>query len=268
MESSMSGKWVITVLAWLIYGFLLAPTLVVVIASFNAGAFLTFPPQGLSFRWYNTFFHNRVFLDAIETSLYVALIATGVSGIISTMAALYAARSTPSVSGAVRLALTLPLILPEVLSAIGLLFFFYATGLGVRYSIALVFGHVLITLPFIYINVSNALRGFDWSWEMAARSLGASPVRAFRRVTFPLILPGIMNGCLFAFIASFDSFSTSFLLKDIGTATLPIQLFDYLRLNFTPEAAAVSTVTVAVTTFLVFVMEKFILPTSLDEKEK
>lgn len=250
------GRRLLSGLCLLIYLFLLAPILVVMIASLNAGAFLTFPPHGLSLRWYRAFLHNRVFLDAFGTSIEVATIATVISGVVGTSAALYAARASRALADGVRLMMTLPLLLPEVLSAIGLLFFFYGIGIGVHHSFALIAGHVLLTLPFVYINVSTALRGFDISWELAARGLGASPWTAFRRITMPLIKPGIISGCLFAFIVSFDAFSTSFLLKDLGSATLPLQLFDYLRLNFTPEAAAVSSFSVLATVLVMLASER------------
>ncbi|MDT8872193.1 hypothetical protein RAA17_15920 [Komagataeibacter rhaeticus] len=121
--------------------FLLAPILVVVLASFNAGAFLTFPPQGLSLRWYRTFFHNAVFLRAFIESMEIAVAATSISAVIGTMAALFSMRTTPALANIVRLGMTLPLVLPEVLTAIGLLFFFYAMGIGVHYSVALLVGH-------------------------------------------------------------------------------------------------------------------------------
>ncbi|ATU72762.1 ABC transporter permease [Komagataeibacter rhaeticus] len=253
----MNMPRLLPVLCCAVYFFLLAPILVVVLASFNAGAFLTFPPQGLSLRWYRTFFHNAVFLRAFIESMEIAVAATSISAVIGTMAALFSMRTTPALANIVRLGMTLPLVLPEVLTAIGLLFFFYAMGIGVHYSVALLVGHVLLTLPFIYINVSTSLRSFDPSWELAARSLGASPFVTFYRVTMPLMKSGLTSGCLFGFIVSFDAFSTSFLLKDVGTATLPIQLFDYLRLNFTPEAAAVSTFSIIVT-FLIVIMTKTI----------
>jgi len=243
----MGRNRLLSVLCVLVYIYLLAPIVVVVIASFNAGPFLTFPPQGLSLRWYWTFMHNAVFVQAFATSIKVALIATSVSAVVGSMAALFAARARPVAAETVRLAMLAPLLLPEVLTAIGLLFYFYALGIGLHHSAALIAGHILLTLPFVYINVSTSLRGFDWSWEQAARSLGASPFTTFWRVTLPIIRPGLVSGCLFAFIVSFDAFSTSFLLKDIGAATLPIELFDYLRLNFTPEAAAVSSFTVFAT---------------------
>ena len=242
----------------LVYIFLLAPIVVVVAASFNAGAFLTFPPQGLSLRWYVTFFENEVFMRAIRTSLFVALITTVISGTIGTAAALYAVQFAGRLKEAVRLAMLAPLLLPEVLTAIALLFFVYAIGIGTRTMVGMIAGHVLITLPFVFINVSAALESFDPSWDLAARSLGADRLTRFRRIMLPLIKSGVIGGCLFAFIISFDTFTISFMLKGIGTSTLPIQLFDYLRTNFTPEAAAVSSLSIALTVAVVLVTEKLL----------
>ncbi len=247
---------VLTLYCLLVYAFLLAPILVVVGASFNAGNFLTFPPQGLSFRWYVVFFNNEVFMRAIRTSLWVAAVSTVVSGIIGTMAAIYYVLHSGRAKETVRIALLAPLLLPEVLTAIALLFFVYAIGLGTQNMVGMIVGHVLITLPFVFINVSASLESFDPSWDMAARSLGADRFTRFRRIMLPMIKSGVIGGCLFAFIISFDVFTISFLLKGIGTSTLPIQLFDYLRTNFTPEAAAVSTVSIVLTLAVVIVAEK------------
>jgi len=238
--------------------FLLAPIFVVVAASLNAGAFLTFPPQGLSLRWYVTFFENEVFMRAIRTSLWVALVATVVSGAIGTAAAVYAVQFAGRLKDAVRLAMLAPLLLPEVLTAIALLFFVYAVGIGTSTMTGMLAGHVLITLPFVFINVSAALESFDPAWDLAARSLGAGRLARFRRIMLPLIKSGVIAGCLFAFVVSFDTFTISFLLKGVGMSTLPIQLFDYLRTNFTPEAAAVSSVSVALTVAVVLVTEKLL----------
>lgn len=252
----MRSRRLLDAFCWLIYLFLLAPIVVVAGASFNAGAFLTFPPQGLSLRWYATFFHNDVFLAAIRTSLIVAGLATLISAVIGTAATFYYVRHAGRRREAVRLMLLAPLLLPDVLTAIALLFFLYMIGIGTRSMVGLVIGHVLITLPFVFLNVSASLETFDRSWELAARSLGAGFWLRFRRIVLPLIRPGIIGGCLFAFIISFDTFSISFLLKGIGMSTLPIQLFDYLRMNFTPEAAAVSTLSIALTLVVVIVAEK------------
>lgn len=241
-----------------VYAFLLAPILVVVGASFNSGNFLAFPPEGLSFRWYEVFFANEVFLDAIVNSLQIAIIATVVSCLIGTAAALYYVRYAGGGREWLRLSILSPLLLPEVLTAIALLFFVYEIGIGTDYQAGMIVGHILITLPFVFLNVAAAVHGLDPGLEAAARSLGASRWTAFFRITLPLIKPGVINGCLFAFIISFDTYSISFLLKDIGTSTLPLQLLEYLRFNFTPEAAAVSTVSVVMTLIVVIATEKLV----------
>ena len=122
--------------------------------------------------------------------------------------------------------------------------------------VGLVVGHVLLTLPFVFMNVSASLESFDPDWDLAARSLGAGRVMRFRRIMLPMIKPGVIGGCLFAFIISFDTFTMSFLLKSVGTSTLPSQLFDYLKTNFTPEAAAVSSFSVGLTMLVVVFTEK------------
>ena len=159
---------------------------------------------------------------------------------------------------AVQLAMLLPLLLPEILTAIALLFFVYEIGIGTRTMIGLVVGHIVMTLPFVFINVAASLESFDrpGTWRHA-RSAPARCTR-FRRIMLPLIKPGVIGGCLFAFITSFDAFTISFLLKGIGFTTLPVQLLDYLRTNFTPEAAAVSSVNIALTIIVVFIAEKLL----------
>lgn len=241
----------LTLLRTSVYIFLLAPILIVVLASLNAGNFLTFPPQGLSLRWFWTFLQNDVFINAIIYSAVLAALATSVSLVIGTMAALYFVRHATREAEAVRIGVLLPLILPEILTAIALLFFFYEIGIGTSHRIALFTGHVLMTLPFVFLNVTTSLQGRDDSIELAARTLGASRYTAFRRITLPLIAPGLATGAVFAFIISFDTFGISFILKGTGSAPLPIQLYDYLRFNFTPEAAAVSTVSILLTLILV-----------------
>ncbi len=154
--------------------------------------------------------------------------------------------------------LLLPLMLPEILTAIALLFFLYATGIGTTTMFGLVVGHILVTLPYVFTNVASSLFNYDASIEQAARSLGATPATTFRRITLPLIKPGIITGALFAFVISFDLFNMSLLLKGIGMTTLPLQLFDYLRWDFDPTAAAVSTVSILLTFGVVFWIDRVV----------
>jgi putative spermidine/putrescine transport system permease protein len=242
----------------LIYAFLLAPIVIVAVASLNDGAFLTFPPKALSLRWYVVFFENEVFMRAIRTSLWVASVATAISGVIGTAAAIYYVQYAGRWRPTLRLAMLSPLLLPEILTAIALLFFVYQIGIGTRTMAGMIVGHVVITMPFVFINVVASMESYDPAWTLAARSLGAGGFTRLRRIILPLIKPGVIGGCLFAFIASFDTFTISFFLKGIGFSTLPIQLLDYLRTNFTPEAAAVATLSVVLTIVVVFVTERLL----------
>lgn len=241
-----------------VYVFLLLPIAIVVLASLNAGEYLKFPPDGLSLRWYWSFFNNQPFMDAFQLSFRVAATASVCATLIGTAAALYYVRFAGRWREGFRFTVLGPLLLPEILTAIALLFFYYQIGVGTRSPVGLQLGHVLITTPFVFLSVCSALYNISPSLEEAARSLGASPATTFRRVTLPLIKPGVITGAMFAFIISFDLFNMSLLLKGIGSTTLPIQLFDYLRWDFDPTAAAVSTVSIVMTLTVVLVTDRLV----------
>jgi len=252
------GKLILNVFVIAVYIFLMAPIVLIVILSLNSGEFLLFPIEGVSLRWFGALWNSRQFMDAIGTSFQVAVISTFVSGIFGTLAAIYCIRFAHRMRGALRLFMMAPLLIPEILTAIALLFFMYQIGIGTRYSIGLQIGHIVVTFPYVFLNVSSALFNFDKSLEEASRSLGASPLMTFRRVTLPLIKPGVITGCLFAFIISFDIFNISLLLKGIGTTTLPVQLFDYLRWDFDPTAAAVSSLSIIMTLIAILIFDRFV----------
>ena len=255
----------------LVYVYLLTPLVVVVLASVNAGEFLTFPPEGFSLRWYVSFFESEAFMGSLFFSLRVAFFATIISTALGVTVALYVVRFAGRWRERLRLFILLPLLLPEILTAIALLFFYYnaeafframgfdlGSGMFRNSVLGLLIGHVLITLPFVFLGISASLYNFDHSLEEAARSLGASRLTTFRRVTLPIIKPGIIAGGLLAFIISFDLFNISLLLKGIGVATLPIQLFDYVRWEFDPTAAAVATVSIVITVIAILITEKLV----------
>ncbi len=252
------GKFLLNAFVIAVYVFLMAPIVLIVILSLNSGEFLLFPIDGVSFRWFVALWNSRQFTDAIATSLQVAAISTVVSGVLGTLAAIYCIRFADRMRGALRLFMMAPLLIPEILTAIALLFFMYQIGIGTRYSIGLQIGHIVVTFPYVFLSVSSALFNFDRSLEEASRSLGASPFMTFRRVTLPLIKPGVITGCLFAFIISFDIFNISLLLKGIGTTTLPVQLFDYLRWDFDPTAAAVSSLSIFMTLVAILILDRFV----------
>jgi len=239
-----------------VYVFLLLPIAIVVVMSLNAGEYLAFPPRGVSLRWYGTFLRSEPFTTAFLRSVMVALAAAALASVIATPAALFYVRHLRRGREKYRLTMLAPLLLPEVLTAIALLFFFNQYFLGTRIVIPLVIGHVVITMPFVFLTVTSALHNLPPGVEEAARTLGAGGWTAFRRVTFPLIKSGIVTGAMLAFIMSFDNVNISLLLKPLGTSTLPIQLFDYLRYDFDPTAAAVSTISVTLTLLVVFGIDR------------
>ncbi|MHA6642703.1 ABC transporter permease [Mesorhizobium sp. A623] len=248
--------WLFLGLVAAIYIFLMFPIVLVVLLSFNSGEFLAFPLEGFSLRWFEALFSNKRFLDATLYSVVLAAVAMIVNGVIGTLAAIYVARYAGGYRDRIRLVMTSPLLVPEILTAIALLFYFYETGIGTDYSIGIQVGHIVVTFPYVFLNVSSALFNFDSSQEEAARSLGAGSWMRFRRVTLPAIKPGIITGCLFAFVISFDIFNISLLLKSLGNNTLPLELFDYLRFNFDPTAAAIASLSIFLTFAAILVIDR------------
>ena len=271
MTRAKIGRGLYLGLVGLIYVFLLTPLVIVVLASFNAGEYLSFPPEGFSLRWYVKFLNSASFMQSLWFSFKLALLCTLVSTVLGTMVALYVVRFAGKWREHLRVLIIMPLLLPEILTAIALLFFYYNIEAGFKMIgldifsgmfrnsfLGLLIGHVLITLPFVFLGISASLYNFDMSLEEAARSLGAGKFTTFRRITLPLVKPGIIAGGLLAFIISFDLFNISLLLKGVGTATLPIQLFDYVRWDFDPTAAAVSSVSIAITLVAIVLTERLV----------
>jgi len=257
MRRRRPGHYAFLGLVVLLYVFLIAPIAVVVIASLNAGRFLVFPPEGLSLQWYVKFLDSGPFVRSFLFSLRLAALVTVITTVIGTAAALYAVRHARE-SGVLRLVLVAPLQLPGIMTALALLIFYYGVGLGGTSYFGLLMGHVVVCTPYAFLTVSAVLYNFDRSLEEAARSLGAGAFTTFRRVTLPIIKGGVISGAVFAFITSFDQFPISLLLSGVGTTTLPIQVFDYLRFSFDPTAAAVGTVNILITLGVVILTERLV----------
>lgn len=240
----------------LVYVFLLLPLVIVILASFNSSSYLAFPPAGFSLRWYGEFFRSSAFMDALWTSVVVGVVTAAGAVLLGAPAALFFVRFLRKRREEFRLALIAPMLLPEVLTAIALLFYFSQISFGTQTMVPLTIGHIVITVPYVFLTVSSALYNLPPSVEEAARTLGASPWIAFRRITLPLIKSGVVTGAILAFIMSFDNINISLLLKPVGSSTLPIQLFDYLRYDFDPTAAAAATVSVGITMLAVLVVDR------------
>ena len=204
-----------------------------VAASLTAGDFMRLPPEGLSLRWFARFFQRGDLVEALLMSLQIAVVTTLVTSVVALMAALGSQALSRRLAVWFQIAMTLPLLIPELLTAIGLLFFLYKIGLG-KTVLGLQIGHIVLAFPYCFVSVAAALRQIDPALDDASGSLGASGWQTFRRVTLPLAMPGLVMGAVFAFITSFDLYTVSLLLKPIGGNTLPLALFDFLTYEFTP----------------------------------
>lgn len=235
---------VLVAVAALTAALLLLPTLVVVLASLTSTAYLSFPPAGISVRWFARVFASAEILRAGRTSLVVAALATAGALILGVVTAF------PLVRGRFRgrdglLAFTLaPLMLPSIVLGVALLFFF--GFLGIRLSLAtLVASHVLITFPYVLRTSAAALTQVDVALEEAAANLGATSWQTLRHVTLPLLVPGLAVGAGFAFIESFDNLALSIFVAGQRQETLPMRLFQLLVSDIDPVVAAVSTTLIA-----------------------
>ena len=223
------------VICGLIFFFLIAPILVMIPLSFNAEDFFTFTPEmlalspeGYSLKHYEDFFTNPDWQQALRNSLLIAPVATLLSVSLGTLAAI--GLSQPHVPGrqVIMAILISPMIVPLIISAAGMYFFYSRIGLQGTYW-GVVLAHAALGIPFVIITVTATLVGFDRSLTRASASLGADPVRTFFKVQMPLILPGVISGGLFAFITSFDEVVVVLFVGSASQKTLPWQMFTGLR---------------------------------------
>jgi putative spermidine/putrescine transport system permease protein len=230
--------------------FLVAPTVIMGLMSLSPSTGLQFPPPGWSLRWYRTFFASPMWVEAALTSLRVAALSAVLATGLGTLAALGLVRGRFPGRGLVNAVVLSPLIVPTVVTAIGMYFVFVRWRL-VGSAAALVVAHTALALPFVVVNVASSLQAVDVSLELAARSLGASPARAFRRVTLPLVLPGVISGALIAFAFSWDEVVVAIFLSTPLTRTLPAVMWGEVQTRIDPTSAAVATMISTVTFVLV-----------------
>jgi putative spermidine/putrescine transport system permease protein len=228
-----------------VYAFLLLPLAIVILAAFNAGNFLTFPPQGFSLKWFANFFARREFMQALWLSTEIGVWTAAASTAIGTLASIVLVRARFRGRDLLNAFVTSPLLLPQILTGVALLQYFTLIGLAQSWW-GLLLGHVVVTTPYTVRTVMATLTTFDVALEEAAQSLGASPVRAFLEVTLGVIKPGVVAGAIFAFAISFDNFTLSLFLTSPKLTPLPIELFAYLKYSFDPTAAAVSAFAIGV----------------------
>jgi putative spermidine/putrescine transport system permease protein len=249
------------VLCGLIFFFLIAPIIIIIPLSFNAEDFFTFTPgmlaldpEAYSLDHYRDFFYNPNWQQPLWNSIRIAPAATVLSVALGTLAAIGLSQSHVPFKGAIMAILISPMIVPLIISAAGMYFFYSRIGLQGTY-LGVVLAHAALGIPFVIITVTATLVGFDKSLTRASASLGADPVTTFFKVQMPLILPGVISGGLFAFITSFDEVVVVLFVGSAGQKTLPWQMFTGLREQISPTILAAATILVAISILLLTVVE-------------
>src|SRR5215216_6138563 len=232
-------RWVFALYGGIVYVFVFAPIVLLVLFSFNANPAGAFPVTGLSTKWYGEMFDDFELQDAFRTSLEVALQVTLLSVVVGTLAAFPLTRARMRFRGAVRVAVTLPIMLPGLLVGISLLVL-----LGTVFDLQLssrtaVVGQSIFTTPFVILLVSARLQTFDRTLEWAASDLGADSLRRLWEILLPALFPAVLASALLAFTLSFDEFIITLFVIG-GDQTLPLFIFNHVRYGITPEVNAVA----------------------------
>ena len=252
LVKALLGGWAV-----FIYVFLFAPIVILVLFSFNANRYGTFPITGWTTKWYGDVFHNYQIRDALQTTIRIALEVTVLSTIVGTAAAFPLVRSRLRFRSGVRIAMVLPIMIPGLLIGVSLLVLLTDVFHQTLSPTTAVIGQSVYTTPFVLLLVAARLQGFDASLERAASDLGANTFNRLRYVVLPLLAPAILAGALFAFTLSLDEFIITLFL--IGSHnTLPIYIYTQVKFGITPEVNALAALMLAASLCLLALA--FVLP--------
>lgn len=235
--------------------FMLAPIAIVCVVAFTPEGYLSLPINGLSLRWFRAIARYPEFITAFWTSIWLGAVSSAIALVFSVPAALAIGRHDFRGREAITALFMSPLMIPHVVLGIAFLRFFTQIGLGNTF-LGLLLAHVVVVFPFaLRLTLASAI-GMDRAIEQAAISLGASDGVVFRRVTLPLITPGLMSGWALAFIQSFDEVTMTVFIAAPGTETLPVRMFLYIQDNIDPLVTSVSAVVIALTTVALIVLDR------------
>ncbi len=244
-----------------VFAFLAAPVLIVVVASFNAGAVLSFPPSGFTTAWYGAI--KPSFLDAVYVSLVVAVSTAGLSMVVGVPGALALARGRYPGRDVLNAVCLSPLMVPALVTGVALFQFSLVvwdlTGIGLGGTIAgLVIGHLTFGIPFVIRAVIAGHARFDRAIEEAAQNLGATPVQTFWRVTLPVLKPSIVSGGIFAFLMSLDDVPIALFIGGGDATTLPVRIFTTVEFDFGGDIMAVATLIVGASVLLMLLLDRLV----------
>lgn len=232
--------------AFAVYAFLYLPLVIVVVYSFNDSR-LNAEWVGFTFDWYGKLLHDQEMLKAAANSLIIATISAAIATVLGTLAGMamhqFRLRLLPGLVMA-------PIAMPDILMGVSLLLFFIIINMTLG-LVSIVLAHITFCIGFVALSVQARISGIDKSLTEAARDLGATPWICFRRITLPLLAPGIIAGALMAFTLSIDDFVITFFVAGVGSSTLPLQIYSMVKTAVTPEVNAISTLLMVLTLVLI-----------------
>ncbi|MEZ5823883.1 MAG: ABC transporter permease [Geminicoccaceae bacterium] len=263
LDQRRLGRFALLAAAAVAFVFILLPLFFVTWLSFYAQEIPSYPPEGYTLHWYSAIASNDRFISGLTLSVQLGVIATAIGLCVGVPAALCISHFRFRGREALNNLLLLPLMVPGVVLGTAIYVFHVeteiATGLPILGSLGgLVWGHVLVTIPWIVRLVTASLAGFDQTLEEAAQNLGANPWTTFRRITLPAILPGIVAGAMFGFVSSFGNLEMTLFLVGPGRTTLPIAILQYLQWKIDPTIASISVVQIVLVVVAMLVTDRFV----------
>jgi putative spermidine/putrescine transport system permease protein len=252
MKTFSPGRIAFVSFCALVLLFLILPVLIIVPMSFSSARFLTFPPPSLSLRWYREYVDNPAWMQATQVTLTVAIFTVLIATPLGVAAAYAISQSKLRIMRLVHATLLLPLVVPIIITAVGIFFVYARVGL-VATMPGLVLANVMLGLPYVVISVVAGLRSFDATQEMVARSLGMNRLRSFFAVTLPQIKASVIAGAIFAFISAMDETIVALFISGGQYQPLTKRMFTALRDEIDPTIASISTLMTAASFLLVLV---------------
>ena len=233
---------------------LVLPIFAIIPISFTSDTMLSYPMPGLSFRWFIEFFNSVMWTLSMKNSFIIAFATTFLATGLGTLAALGLTMTDFPFKGVITGIMIMPMVVPIVISAVGIYFFYAWIGLTSTYT-GMILAHTALATPFVVITVTATLQGFNRNQIRAGSGLGASPAVVFFKITLPQILPGVISGALFAFVTSFDEVIVALFIAGSEQYTLPRQMFAGIREKYNPTIAAVATMMIVVSIALLVTVE-------------
>jgi len=254
--SRLERMWYYTlrIFCVLVLLFLVLPITAIIPISFTSDTMLSYPMPGLSLRWYREFFGAIMWTLSMKNSFFIAGATTVLATVLGTLASLGLTMTRFPCRGLVTGVMIMPMVVPIVITAVGMYFFFAKIGLASTH-LGLILAHTALASPFVVITVTATLQGFNRNQVRAGASLGASPATVFFRITLPQIMPGVISGALFAFVTSFDEVVVALFIAGPEQYTLPRQMFAGIREKYNPTIAAVATMMIVLSVMLLITVE-------------